>query len=210
MAEVTTRALKAVWYQKWRVHLRLRPEEGAGLLDIHLRSNGDVLPQAVPNLNILTHSAGVQASFGQYNNYLLPQAFPEGSPAHPSYPTGHGTQTGASITVLKFFFDGNFVISNPVMPTSDGTSLVGYTPPTGEAPLTICGELNKLSRNVTFGHGILAGIHYRSDSEQSMLLGEAIALSVLQDRAKGYNEPFTVSLKKLDGSTATVSNLPTT
>ena len=37
--------------------------------------------------------------------------FPEGSPAHPAYPTGHGTVAGACITVLKFFYDGDSVRS---------------------------------------------------------------------------------------------------
>jgi hypothetical protein len=37
-------------------------------------------------------------------------------------------------------------------------------------------------------------------------LGEAVALSVLRDRAHTYNEKFTVKLKKLDGSIATISN----
>lgn len=68
------------------------------------------------------------------------------------------------------------------------------------------GELNKLAHNVTFGHGIHAGIHWRSDSDQSMILGEALAISVLQDMAQCYNEKFTISFAKLDGTTATISN----
>jgi hypothetical protein len=38
------------------------------------------------------------------------------------------------------------------------------------------------------------------------LLGEAVALSFLNDRARTYNEPFTVTLTKFDGTTATISN----
>jgi hypothetical protein len=41
-----------------------------------------------------------------------------------------------------------------------------------------------------FGHGIHAGIHWRSDSDQSMILGEAFAISVLQDKAQRYNEKW--------------------
>jgi hypothetical protein len=33
----------------------------------------------------------VRASSEANNGYFLPQAFPEGSPTHPAYPTGHGT-----------------------------------------------------------------------------------------------------------------------
>jgi hypothetical protein len=68
------------------------------------------------------------------------------------------------------------------------------------------GELNKLGHNVSFGHGIHAGIHYRSDTDSSLFLGEATALSILQDKAQTYNEKFTVSLTKFDGTTATISN----
>lgn len=37
VTEVATRALKAVWYQKWGVHRRLRPEEFGGRIHVHLR-----------------------------------------------------------------------------------------------------------------------------------------------------------------------------
>jgi hypothetical protein len=38
------------------------------------------------------------------------------------------------------------------------------------------------------------------------LLGEAVALSFLRDRARTCNEPFSVNLTKFDGTTATISN----
>ena len=70
----------------------------------------------------MLNSQAVQSSFVKNDNsYFLSQAFPEGSPAHPAYPTGHGTVAGACITVLKFFFDGGFVIPKPQVPSSDGT-----------------------------------------------------------------------------------------
>ena len=50
---------------------------------------------------------------------------------------------------------------------------------------------------MTFGHGIHAGIHWRSDSDTALKLGEAVALSFLRDTAKTYNEPFTIHLTKL-------------
>jgi len=45
----------------------------------------------------------------------------------------------------------------------------------------------------------------RSDSDISMRLGEAFAVSVLQDKAREYHEKFTISFQKLDGTTATIS-----
>jgi hypothetical protein len=203
LAEMATRALKAVWYQKWQVHLRARPEANGGL--VHLIKTGQADKTDGKLSNIILNSHGLQQSFNRYGTWLLSQAFPEGSPAHPSYPTGHGTVAGACITALKFFFDGNFVIPNPLVPTEDGLSLVPYTG-SDAGQLTVNGELNKLGHNVSFGHGIHAGIHWRSDTDVSLKLGEAVALSVLRDRAQTYNEKFTVHLTKFDGTTATISN----
>ena len=90
-------------------------------------------------------------------------------------------------------------------PDATGTSLNIYTGADANS-LDINGELNKIAYNVSFGHGIHAGIHFRSSTYWSILLGEQVALSVLQDRAKGYNEPFTISIKKFDGTTATITN----
>ena len=201
LTAVATVALNAVWYQKWFVHLRPRPEAIGGI--VHLIKTGQGNKTDVRLSNVILNSLGLQQSFNKYGTWLLSQAFPEGSPTHPSYPTGHGIVGGACITVLKFFFDGNFVIPNPVLPTSDGLSLVPYT---GSDVLTVNGELNKLGHNVSFGHGIHAGIHWRSDTDTSLVLGEAVALSFLRDRAQTYNEPFTVNLTKFDGTTATISN----
>jgi membrane-associated phospholipid phosphatase len=203
LTEVATRALAAVWYQKWFVHLRPRPEHTGGL--VHLIKTGQGNETDAKLSDVILKSQGLQRTFDKYGTWLLPQAFPEGSPTHPSYPTGHGTVGGACITVLKFFFDGDFLIPNPQAPTADGLSLTPYAGPDA-GRLTVNGELNKLGHNISFGHGIHAGIHWRSDTDTSLLLGEAVALSVLRDRAKTYNEPFAVTLTKFDGSAATITN----
>jgi len=46
----------------------------------------------------------------------------------------------------------------------------------------------------------------RRDTVSSIKLGEEIALSVLCDRARTYNERFTVTLTKLDGNPAVITN----
>lgn len=49
---------------------------------------------------------GIEYGSHQTNaDYLLPMAFPEGSPMHPSYAAGHATVAGACVTVLKAFFE---------------------------------------------------------------------------------------------------------
>jgi hypothetical protein len=92
-----------------------------------------------------------------------------------------------------------------MQPSEDGLSLVPYTG-TDAANLTINGELSKLAHNISFGHGIHAGIHFRSSSRASILLGEQVGISVLNDRAVGYNEPFSISITKFDGTTQTFVN----
>lgn len=201
--EVAVKAINAVWYQKWYVHMRARPEALGGI--VHLLKTGQENRTDVRLSNIVLNSQALGQSFKKHGTYLLAQTYPEGSPTHPSYPTGHGTVAGACITVLKFFYDGSFVIPNPVVPTADGLSLVPYTG-SDAGQLTVNGELNKLGHNVSFAHGIHAGIHYRSDTDASLLLGEAVALAFLRNRARTYNEPFSVTLTKFDGTTATISN----
>jgi hypothetical protein len=186
------------------VHLRHRPESGGALVHLQKTGQGGSIEGHVSDT--VLNSQAVQAAFTANNSYFLSQAFPEGSPTHPAYPTGHGTVAGACITVLKFFFDGNFPITRPKVPSADGTALEPYHHPTGERPLTVNSELHKLAHNISFGHGIHAGIHWRSDTDESIKLGEAIALSYLRDHAHTYNEHFSVSITKLDGSVATISN----
>lgn len=213
LPEMATRALKAAWFHKWVVNLRQRPEEYGAL--VHARkANRTPIPQAANALHAdVLNSQAVARTFTQFGTYLLPQAFPEGAPPHPCYPTGHGTVAGACITALKFFFDGGQKIqpllraagSDVMVPSSDGLSLVPYTG-ADAANLTVNGELLKLAFNITFGHGIHAGIHFRSSSRASVLLGEQVGISVLNDRAMGYNEPFSISITKFDGTTQTFTN----
>ena len=211
--EMATRALKASWFHKWIVNLRMRPEEYGALVQANITHSHPV-PQAAGALHSdVFNSAAIGIIKSQYGSYLLPQAFPEGAPAHPCYPTGHGTVGGACIAALKFFFDGSQKIrpllqaagSDVMVPSADGLSLVPYTGADRDS-LTINGELAKLGFNITIGHGIHAGIHFRSSSYWSLILGEQVGISVLKDRAAGYNEPFRIKITKFDGTTATVSN----
>jgi hypothetical protein len=211
--EMATRALKAAWFHKWVVNLRQRPEEVAALVHANL-TNQHPMPQAARALHHDVFNAAVLPIIhGQYGSYLLPQAFPEGAPTHPCYPTGHGTVGGACITAIKFFFDASQRIrplllaagSDVMVPTSDGLGLTPYTGADRDS-LTINGELSKLAWNITTGHGIHAGIHFRSSNYYSILLGEQVGISVLRDRAGSYAEPFSINITKFDGTTVTVSN----
>jgi hypothetical protein len=237
VAEVATRAGKAVWYQKWFVHRRLRPEAFGGL--IHRELNNTTASPLTPSLSepnppypinneilgkvgsnqildrIKEHNRQQSNHFPGRSDlngsYLLPQAFPEGSPTHPSYGAGHATVAGACITVLKAFFKEDEIIRHPVIPKritppidvldSNGnivfkktTELEDYTGP----DLTVGEELDKLAANISIGRN-WAGVHYRSDYAESILLGEQIALGILQEQADTYDEEFTCTLTRFSG-----------
>ena len=188
-------ALKAVWFQKWFVHRRLRPEVFGGRIHNHLSGAA-----RYPIHSDILNSAALAEVYRRNSSYLLPQAFPEGSPLHPSYGAGHATVAGACVTILKAFFDESFVIPNPVEATADGLSLVPYTGP----DLTVGGELNKLASNVAIGRNF-GGIHWRSDATESLKLGEELAIGYLAEERACFNEEFAgYSLTKFDGTTITV------
>jgi hypothetical protein len=150
------------------------------------------------HFDIVLNSEALKRSHARYGSYLLSRAFPEGSPTHPAYPTGHGTVAGACITALKFFYecDADFPFYR-VVPSEDGLTVVPYT---GPGHLTVDGELNKLAHNVSFGHGIHAGIHWRSDTDYSILLGEQVAIDFLTDQMWSYQEDFDIKITKINGS----------
>jgi hypothetical protein len=194
--EVASRALKAVWYQKWFVHRRLRPEAFAGRIHNLL-----IHPELkYPIHRDVLNSAALHQVFSRNRTYLLPQGYPEGSPLHPSYAAGHATVAGACVTMLKALFDESFPMSNPLVPATDGLSLLPYSGP----ELTVGGELNKLAANIAMGRNF-AGIHWRSDYAESLKLGEAVAISVLRDHRLTYREDFSgFTFTKFDGTKVTV------
>jgi hypothetical protein len=194
VTEVATRALKATWYQKWMVHRRLRPEAFAGRVHQRLmgKANYPVHPEVL-------NTAAAAAVFSRNGSYLLPMAYPEGCPSHPSYTAGHATVAGACVTILKAFFDENFVLPDPVVPDADGVTLQPYSGP----PLSVRGELDKLANNIGIGRN-MAGLHYRSDNSESLLLGEAIALQMLAEQKGCHNQPYSCSLTTFSGQTLTL------
>ncbi|MBA3247304.1 MAG: vanadium-dependent haloperoxidase [Pyrinomonadaceae bacterium] len=205
LCEVSTRALKSVWYQKWFVHRRLRPEVFAARCDRMLYHNAGYPVDQEILTSLSTHSR-----LGGYlpaGNALLPMAFPEGSPAHPAYGAGHATVAGACVTILKAWFKESTELVNlgatPVQPNDDGTALIEYEGgDTGE--LTVGGELNKIAANVALGRNI-AGVHWRSDATESLKLGEEVAIRLLREQRGTYNEAFSgFKLTKFDGSPVVV------
>ncbi|MEW5931313.1 MAG: vanadium-dependent haloperoxidase [Gemmatimonadota bacterium] len=206
--ELLTRALRAVWFQKWFVHRRLRPEEFGGRIDNHLTGRR-TYPQIDGEILAALQTGGLAPYYGgqsgdRFPSYLLPQAFPEGAPTHPAYGAGHATASGACATVLKAFFNESTPIENPLVPNADGTALVAYTG-ADAAQLTVGGEINKLAGNVALGRNA-AGVHWRSDYDQSLLLGEQVAIGVLQEQSLLLNEPEFYQITRFDGTTIRIQN----
>jgi hypothetical protein len=198
LGEVSNRALKASFYQKWFVHRTLRPIAYGGLVHNTMTGTADY-----PLNKEILNSQAVDQTFSKYGTYLLPAGFPEGNPQHPSYPEAHGSIAGACVTVLKAFFNESFVLSSPVVASDDGQSLLPYSG-ADAGQITVGGELNKLADNVALGRN-MAAVHWRSDAALSLLLGEALAISVLRDQRHIYNEPFEgFTFTKFDGTTITV------
>ena len=185
-------AHEAVWFQKWRIHRSLRPEEYGGRVHNHLTH-----AFAYPLHADVLESQAVQETYSRYGTYLCPQAYPDGAPTHCAYPSGHSVGAGSTITMLKAIFDERFVIPTPVEPSADGLDLQPYVGP----PLTVGGELNKLAFNIGMAR-VMAGIHWRSDVIEGNRLGQEVAISILQDMQPAYNEPFSgFTLTKFDGTT---------
>ncbi|WP_273445542.1 vanadium-dependent haloperoxidase [Neolewinella agarilytica] len=68
------------------------------------------------------------------------------------------------------------------------------------AQLTVEGELNKLASNIAIGRN-WAGVHYFTDYYESLLMGEAIAIAILEEQKLTFGENFSMTLPKFDGST---------
>ncbi len=202
VAEVSQRALKAVWYSKWFVHRHLRPEEFGGL--VHMTKTNQATYPLHPDI---LHSDALARTFAKYGSYLLPHAFPEGCPQHPSYGSGHATVAGACTTIVKAWFDDLAPITavpalQIVQASEDGFSLLPYTG-TDASQMTIGGELNKVAANIAIGRSH-AAVHWRYDYVDSVVLGEAVAISMLKDVARCWNEPFAgFSFNRFDGTRVT-------
>ncbi|NEP02209.1 MAG: vanadium-dependent haloperoxidase [Symploca sp. SIO2E9] len=238
VTEVATRALKAVRFQKFNNHLRLRPEALAARIELVRCKKADEIeenriPKALSkyvqafidklekngNSAMCKPSTLKKISEIANSTYLLPMAFPEGSPMHPAYGAGHATVAGACVTILKAFFDTSTVLvrdsknneykfkpmeANDQLVAfrtcQDGHSLMAQEIMDISGALTLEGELNKLAANISIGRN-MAGVHYFSDYYDSIRMGEQIAIGILEEQALTYpTDPFILSVPTFDGA----------
>lgn len=140
--------------------------------------HGEPAATRYPIHGSLLESEALTRTEEEFGTALLPQAYPEGSPTHPSYPGGHAVSAGSCATVLKPYFDEEAAIKDPKRPHPeyDYTILESV-----DADLTVGGELNKLATNMSYARS-WAGIHYRSDTTAGLRIGERIATAYLRDQ----------------------------
>jgi len=181
-------------YQKLIIQRRLRPEELFGFVD-----DPDPALRLDPALTASPVFDRLQKKFG---SRLLPQAYAVGAPSYAAYPAGHAVGAGIAATMLKANVRGEYVLTDPVVPSSDGSALHPYV----GAPLTLEDEIDKLAYNYAYGRHA-ASVHYRSDSDAGLRFGEAIALGVLRDLdAVAGSSSFGYRLRTFDGRTVTIGN----
>ena len=207
LGEALRRALRAVWGQKWGVHRRMRPEEFGGR--VHNQVRGTRRYPIHPSLPASLRSGGLAPFFGKPfarfpESYLLPQAYPEGAPAHPGYGSGHAAGAAACATILKAFFAESVAIENPVEAAADGFTLQPYTGADAEQ-MTVGGEIDKLAGNIARFRNA-AGVSFRSDCAASFPLGERVAVRLLQEMSLGFGgEDVSFELTRLDGRKIRIS-----
>jgi hypothetical protein len=203
VTEVARHALKAAWVQKWRHHLKLRPEAMAARI---VKEMEGVLPAGSVHADAIS-SATINAvktynlAQGGEEKAFLPLQVAEGSPTHPAYPAGHATISGACVTIIKLYIADAPFSSTGLTPkhSLDGATLVNYTG-ADASQMTIHGELNKIASNVAMGRN-MCGVHYRSDGDEGMKLGEKVAIQWFKDLKKQQNEEIgEVYLVKFDGT----------
>jgi membrane-associated phospholipid phosphatase len=152
-------ALQAAWYYKWLsprplTSRRERPIE-------YSQRNGSgltVLYDRPDELNPSYITCPDARPCAQAN------PFSPGTPRHPAYPSGHSTYAGAASTILAFFFGND--------PTPRALTL-------GLVNTSVGQELRNMADNIGLGR-MWAGIHWRSDHEAGLKLGQVVACLVLR------------------------------
>lgn len=236
VTEVATRALKAVRFQKFNNHIRLRPEALAARIELarsfdclSAEAKASVPPALLSDIQGMKDALSANGTLGAIasgtgaGTHFLPMAFAEGSPMHPAYGAGHATVAGACVTILKAFFDTSAVLAcsggNATFKRfSGGDTAIAFRAPdigasqdklvscTPDQFLTLEGELNKLAANISIGRN-MAGVHYFSDYYDSLRMGERIAIDILKEQALTYStDPFVLSVPTFDGGVERIGN----
>lgn len=209
MMKAVKLAMNATWVWKW-CQLKQRPEELA--YQVHISKLYPDLSLDFPNF--LMNSPILTKIFEKHGKYLMPLAYSNGSPCHPSYPAGHATIAGAMSTILKAWFNCDSMMTS-VIASEDGQSLLFYkgwyetitrnNSILDKMYLNIGHELDKMASNCSYSR-CMAGIHYRSDCESGILLGEKVAIELLKDEVLKYDDNIAFQFRKRNGEVVKIAN----
>lgn len=174
MSEVLHKSLIFAWKSKFTYNLP-RPEVYGYVLENH--------PDELLHSHLIKNSPEGQAYFNQFGTYLLKQYYPEGSPAHPSFPQGHQSVAFGVCFVLRYIYDtdADFVVD-------------GVTYNVGE-------ELKKLAYNIAYAR-TYAGVHYYCDTDSAIEAAEANAAKIIREINKEYG--YEVNTHTVIGATGKV------
>jgi hypothetical protein len=86
------------------------------------------------------------------------------------------------------------------VPDASGRRPVPYT---GDAVLTVGGELDEVAANIALGR-TMAGVHRPTDCTASVRLGEEIAVEALREQARLGDESAHVALRRFDGASVAI------
>ncbi|MBB4635125.1 vanadium-dependent haloperoxidase [Longimicrobium terrae] len=152
-------ALQAAWYYKWLsprplTSRRPRPSEYAADHGVKFNVLYDRPDELNPMYITCPDARPCSPNPG----------FSPGTPRHPAYPSGHSTYAGAASTILAYFFGND--------PTPAALTL-------GMASTTIGEELRNMADNIGTAR-MWGGVHWRSDHEAGLRLGQVVACLVLR------------------------------
>lgn len=191
-----------------KMHDEIPEQIRLAIIQHNIEQNKDVMK----DMRIVRCAGGTESPSGisddefSHRNLLLPMAFPEGSPMHPSYGAGHATVAGGCVTMLKAFFEmyedcdsGKLRIlklgdKDFFVPNNNGSKLVNKE----GTPLTIQGELDKLAANISIARN-MAGVHYYSDYYDSLRMGERVAVGILLEQSPLYGDEVEMTFDSFDG-----------
>jgi hypothetical protein len=209
IAEVSAAALKNGWYWKWLHSRKLRPEcFGLWIHDVKSglvqnRGNFDISNVVLDNPILKKVYQSNNLVKPGSNSYTLSQAYREGGPLHPAYISGHAIISGACITIIKCFYNGDQkwltipgvisgklsgLVNSIVQSDATGDNLTSYSEKDMNE-ITINSELDKLASNIAFGRN-WAGIHYRTDATEGIQLGEKVAIHFMENLLSTMVENF--------------------
>lgn len=208
-------SMNACWLWKWTL-MYPRPEEMA--YQVHIRKKSELGIDF--SSNILDSSILTDVSNCNFGNFLLPQAYINGSPNHPSYPSGHATYAGAMATILKAWFNCDSSMNSYVgdtlrLETSQGGETTepiqtefydvsGVLHDVSGVLLKVEHEIDKLASNSAILRNV-GGVHYRQDANSGLKLGEDVAIKTLENWVQNYNNNIIFRFRLRDGTIYEVS-----